>query len=599
VLGGTFTTIVAGTGKLEWEIASDSGFNNNVQTVTEADTDLKASGATTESPTIDRLALTTGTWYIHAHVIDNGGSSGPWSAAQSFTVTLPALPAPTTVTPASGASVTTMSPTLGATLVADTAGRLVKAEWQVATDSAFTTNVKTITEVDTDFRASGATTELQLGAGAQPIPIVTMNLGTTWYIRARAVGNDRSTSAWTTGTSFTLAVTAPPIPTAILPATAGPIVGTNTPTLGATLGAATEGRLTKAEWQLATDAAFTANLKTVTESDGDLRTSGATTEVVPTASKLSQTTWFVRARSIDQYGQGSAFSASQSFVVSHAPTALIRTPTNDSTVLYDAIGTDFQWTFADTSSSDFQSGYQIIVERNDTGATVLDTGKVLSIASRGTHAISATYKDIKLRWKVRVYDQDNIVGVYSSYGLFTLSDVPIITVIYPTEGQQVTSGQPTFTWTNDASTVQVSRRVVVTRTSDSAVVHDSGTTVTTALAYTPSTVILQNGEAYSVTITVTDNVNMTGTATKNFTAQYVSPDAVTFLVDDSVFDEQGYIYVDWSATTPDAFFIDWKVYRRRPLEPNWEVVFQTADPDIRTYYDWEIPSGEVYEYAVT
>jgi hypothetical protein len=592
-LGGTFTTIVAATGKLEWEFAKDNVFTNDVRSVVEADADLKTVGPTTEAPTIGKLALSNGLWYMHARVINNSGQAGPWSAAQSFTVNTPALPAPTAVTPAAGANSTTMQPILGATITVDPAGRLGKAEWQLATNSGFTTGLKTVTESDVDFRASGATTET--------VPVeqrISMDLGTTWYVRARTIANDGSISAWTTGTSFTLTVTAPPPPTLVTPAAGGPAITTNTPTLGATLTAATENRTVKAEWQLATDSGFTTALKTVTEADTDLRTSGATTEVTPVASKLSQTTWYIRAREIDQYGQASTWTSGTTFTVSHAPTATTRIPVASSTSEYGAT-TVFGWTFGDASSSDTQTAYQIIVERNDTGAAVLDTGKVMSTGSTGSHAISATYKDVVLRWKIRVYDNDNVVGAYSSYSVFTLSDPPLVTITTPAEAAQVTTGQPTITWTNDASTVQVSRRVVITRTSDSVVVSDSGTTATTSLTYTTPNVVLQNGESYYVTVTVTDNVGMVGSDTNNFTAQYQAPDAVQINVDESIYDTEGYVYIDWSAVTPDGYFVDWRVYRRPPLATEWELLNVTTDADERYYRDWMAPAGSTFEYAVT
>lgn len=592
-LGGTFAAIVGGTGKLEWELASDSGFTTNYKVITESDADLTASGTHTETPTIANLALTSGTWYLRAHVINDTGMSGPWSTAQSFTATIPALPAPTAVTPASGATVTTMRPTLGATITADTAGRLSKAEWQLATNSGFTTNLRTIVELDTDLRASGATTEVVPEA-----QLISMDLGTTWYVRARQVGNDGSVSAWSTGTSFTLAVAAPPVPTAITPATGGPTIGTNTPTLGATIGAASEGRTSRAEWQLATDTGFTTNLRTVTESTGKLRTSGATTEVVPSGSKLTQTTWYLRARAIDQYGQASSWSAYTTFVVSHAPTALTRTPANDATIQYGATN-NFGWTFTDISSSDTQTAYEVVVERNDTGASVLATGKVTSTANNADLAISASYKDVKLRWKVRLWDTDNVVGNYSGYALLTLSDPPVVTITSPTPAQQLTTGQPTFTWSNDGTTIQASRRVVVVHDSDGIVVYDSGTTSTSSTSHTASRVILENGEAYTATVTVTDTVGMVGSSTVSFTTSYLAPDSTTFLVDETNFDELGYVYIDWSQTTPDGFFVDWRVYRRPVESVSWDLIFTSTDPELRVAYDWIVPSGNVYEYAVT
>lgn len=593
-LGATLVAIAGGvTQKAQWQFATDAGFTANVQVVTENNTDLRASGATTEAPTVDFLALPNGTWYIRARAIDVNDNAGPYSVATTFTVNTPVPSTPTAVTPASGASITTMTPTLGMTFAVDAAGRLMKGEWQLATNNTFTANVRTVTELDADLIASGATTQVV------PVDLrITPSLGTTWYIRGRAIGNDGSTSAYTTVTSFTLSVTAPPAPTNITPATGSPTSLTNTPVLGATIVAATEGRTCKAEWQLATDAGFTANLRTVTESNSDLRASGATTEITPNVSKIYQGTWYIRARQIDEYGSAGAWSASQTFLVSHPPKAVPAAPIGGFTLPYGATN-NFSWTFTDTSSTDTQSAYQIIIERNATGVVVFDSGKISSITSAGAHTVPALEKDVPLRWKVRVWDNDNVVGVYSDYALFAVTDPPLVTITLPTVGQTLTTGQPTFTWTNDAGTVQVSRRVVVVRTSDGVTVHDSGTTNTTSLSYTTPTVILENQVAYTVTITVNDNVGMTGTKSQSFTTAYAAPDAVQFTVDSDGYDEKGYVYVDWTATTPDAFFIDWRVYRRPVLADDWELIYVTNDPNMKYFNDWSATSGDTLEYAVT
>lgn len=593
-LGGTMSAIAGGIlQKMEWELATNSGFTTGNRFVVEGDGDLKASGATTETPSILNLALTNGTWYVRGRVRTASGGIGPWSAGNSFTVTVPALPVPTTVTPAAASSVTLTRPLLGATLVVDTAGRTQKAEWQLATDSGFTANVVSVVEPDADFKASGATTEYVTA----PQGISTV-LGGTWYLRARSVGNDGSVSAWTTAQTFTANTVAPPVPTNPTPATGGPVVGSNTPTLGVTIAAASEGRLSKAEWQLATNTGFTTNVRTVTQSNASLTTSGITTEAIPFASKLFQGTWYMRARQIDEYGQTGAYTATQTLVVSHAPGAIPQTPT--ASAMYPYVSPfGFTWLFTDTSPLDAQTAYQIIVENNATGAVVLDTGKVLSSVKAGNHVIPAGSKDVTLRWKVKVWDTDDVAGSYSSYALFSVSDPPVVTITSPGAGAVLATGQPTFTWTKDAPTTQVSRRVVVTRTTDDVVVHDSGTTNTAILEYTPPVVILENGGAYSVAITVTDQHGMSTTTTHAFTSVYQAPEVVHFVLDESVFDTRGYVYIDWSETAPDTFFVDFRVYRRPVEAIEWELLQIITDPSVNSWKDWTASSNITYEYAVT
>jgi hypothetical protein len=593
-VGGTMAAIATGQSqKMEWQFATNTGFTANVQTVTEVSGDLRASGATTETSTFADLLLTNGTWYMRGRAVDEYGIYGPYSSTNTITVNTPVLATPTAVTPAAAATVTTMTPTYGGTLGVDGAGRLQKMEWQTATDNAFTLNAKSLIEADSDFRASGATTEILPSSKK-----ITFLEGTTWYLRGRSVGNDGTTSAWSATTSYTLSMAAPPTPTSITPAT-GSTITTSVPTLGAVIQAASESRLSRAQWQFATDSGFTANIKTVTEAVGDQRISGSTLEVVPLASKLFQSLWYMRCRAVDQYGQLGSYSASQTFTVVHLPVASPSAPISDAKVLY-ATNTTFSWSFSDPYSSDVQTAYQVIVERNDTNAVVFDTGKVSTATHSGTIASASLLKDVKLRWKVRVWDVDNVAGLYSPYQLFTLSDLPVVTITSPTNAQQIGTGQPTITWTNDAPTVQASRRVVIRRVSDNVIVHDSGTAASTALSYTTPVTVLANSVNYTVTVTVTDTNGMVGSsAARAFSTLYVTPAFVVFSVDPALYEDSGYINVSWATQIPDSFFIDWRVYRRLAGVLPWTLQTVITDPSVVTYHDWTAGANLSYEYAVT
>lgn len=587
-MGATLTASPSGQNQVaEWQFATNSGFTSNVQTVREAVSDQRVSGATTETTTITNLLLTNGTWYVRARGVDEYGTPGPWSAGQSFTVNTPVLPTPTAITPASGATVNTQTPTLGGTLGSDGAGRQQKMEWQLATDSGFTASVRGVIELDADFRASGATTEVVPSSAK-------INGATTWYLRGRSVGNDGTTSAWTAGQSFTLSLPNPPTPTAVTPAD-GATVTSNTPTLGATLGAASESRKSKAEWQFSTNTAFTANVRTVTEGSGDLRTSGATTEVIPAASKLFQGTWYMRARAVDEYGQYGSYSATQTLIVAHQPTASPTYPISDQTKLWAT--QTFTWNFSDPAAGDTQTAYQIIIERNDTGAVLFDTGKIASTTQSRSQTTAGLLKDVKLRWKIRVWDTDDVAGNYSPYQLFTLSDVPAVTVSSPTPGQQVTTGQPTISWTTDANTTQQQRRIVFKQ--GATTIFDSGTQTSAAESYTPPNTILVNAQSYTVTVTITDTVGMAGSTTVAFTTAYSAPDPVAYTADASGYETNGYINVDWSTQQPDGFFIDWRVYRRLAGTTTWSLLTVIANPSITSYHDWSATTGDSWEYAVS
>jgi hypothetical protein len=591
VLGATLGAATNGqTQRAEWQIAPDNTFTSGVRVITEATSDLRVSGATTESPTLANLNLANGTWWVRARSIDVYGQASGYSAGTSFTVSVAPPPVPTVLTPASGATVTTTNPTLGATLGAASNGRLSKAEWRLSKDNTFAVGVYTVTEADGDRRTSGATTELV------PTSVVRLTNG-TWYMQARSIADDGSASAFSATQSFTVALAAPPTPTALTPA-AGSTVTTNTPTVGGTVGAATDNRKSKLEFQFATDSGFTTNIKTVLEPDTALRLSGASTIAVPIAQKLSQTTWYMRARAIDEFGSYGAYTASQTIIPNHPPNSTGQAPTANITLLY-AGTTPFSWVFTDPFAGDSQRAYQIVIERNDTGATVLDTGKIVSTSQAVTAAIPVGSKDVQLRWKLQVWDQDDVGSGFSNYYLFYVSDAPVVTITSPTLNQVVGSGKPTITWTNDAQTVQQSYRVVFTRVSDGAVIHDSGVVLSNALSYTPPQTILTNLVNYSVAVTIVDTVGLSTTVNRPFSTSYTAPPTVTYTADGSTYDIGGYVGIDWSQQTPDPTWLSWRLYRRALGDSQWTFLKAWTDVNVRTYKDWTALSGTTYEYAVT
>jgi hypothetical protein len=307
----------------------------------------------------------------------------------------------------------------------------------------------------------------------------------------------------------------------------------------------------------------------------------------------------MRCRGVDEFGVAGSWSSTATITVSHIVGAINQSPTGDATLQYAATNR-FSWVFSGPSSSSVQTAYQIVVENNDTGATVKDTGKVTSTNKYADIALGTGAIDQPLRWKIQLWDGSNTTQGYGNYQLFRVSNPPTVTISAPAAGGTVTTGQPTVTWSNDANTVQQSRRVVFKRQSDGAVLHDSGTTATSSQSYTPSTNILSNGLTFTVTVYVTDTVGLSGNSTNTFTTSYVAPNAVTYSVDGNSMEWDGYVLVDWSSTTPDASFASWRVYRRYAnTGEDWELIFTTDNANIRQYEDWLAGANDYWEYSVT
>lgn len=214
----------------------------------------------------------------------------------------------------------------------------------------------------------------------------------------------------------------------------------------------------KIEWNLATDSAFTTNLKSILEPDANYRYFGSTTNSVPPnfnislmlsgvgTQKLFSGTWYVRSRVVSDLGQVSSWSATTNFIVSHKPAALPLTPAVASLTSFTPSGIVFTWSFSDTEPTDTQTAYQLKVVRTDTGATVFDSTKTSSTLQTATVALSSTLKDVPLQWTVSLWDTDDVQGAFSNPVAFMIGDGPAVRVTSPTDGSTVTTASPTVSW---------------------------------------------------------------------------------------------------------------------------------------------------------
>lgn len=379
----------------------------------------------------------------------------------------------------------------------------------------------------------------------------------------------------------------------------GATITTDTPTLQAV--SPDFQRAAKMQWQLATDSGFSSNLRTVTEADEDYSSAtGPHVEVVPTGSKLTQTTWHFKAAQVDIFGQVGTYSTSYTFLVSHPPAPANLSPTGD--VTRDFAGTGvvtLDWDFTDPSPTDSQTAYQVLIEKNSDGTSVLDTGKVVSGTTQHAATILAANKDIQLRWRVRLWDTGDVAGSYSANQLFRISDKPTVVITSPAEAGVVATPQPTVTWTFTASggRTQAQRRIVWTQ--GATTIFDSGWHVSSGLSYTMPQALLVNSSSYSVTVYVQDNVGLQNSDTNAFTTLWTPP-AVPSAVAVSVtpYADSGYVSVTWNAAVRDADFYAWAVIRRIQGETAFEQIYYTTSPSVAAYQDWSANSGVTYEYAV-
>lgn len=487
--------------------------------------------------------------------------------------------------PIAGATVSTTSrPTITWTFSGDT---LTQSHYRVRIFSAaqygaggFNPQTSTAT-VDTDWVASSnefftPSTALTNGTTYRAYVMAAQTLPVSLYRHETVDGTTLATLGSTQYSQFTISFAAPPVPTGIQPTT-GSTITTDRPTLRATLGASTVsgGVTVGCQWQMATDAAFTANVRTLTQDASEYVTSGAVSKVCDAAAELFQGTWYIRAREIDSLGGTGNYSASQTFTVAHTPSALTVSPTGQASRPTGNVS--FSFSFSDPSPTDSQSAYQIIVETN-AGVGILDTGKQVSTATSHTASITG-YNDQLLRWKVRVYDSDNVVSAYSSTSQFYVRSLPTITAGSPTTGSTLTTPNPTYTFTCNRTISQY--RFLTVQTSTGITRDDSGWITGSTASYTPTTALL-NSTGYTLSMQVRDSYSLENSLSVTFTTLWNAPANPTPTVTQTNFESTGAISVSWTQNR-DASFIGYRVYAKKTTDTTYTQLAETVVSTGSTY----------------
>lgn len=364
----------------------------------------------------------------------------------------------------------------------------------------------------------------------------------------------------------------------------------------------------KLQFQIASDAGFTTNVRTVTEADTDLfypnnATSGTAvtaSEATPAGSALFQGIWFIRQRTVDELGAFGPYSASVSFTVAHKPVAANLSPTGGAIFQYGTGQVTFSWTFTDPSPGDTQTAYQVIVSDANTNAVIVDSTKVTSTAGSTTLTIPGTAKDIDLQWTVTLWDGDNVAGNPSDPQLFLLTDQPAPVITVPTASQVFGSANPIITWNPGISAAKTQTAYRVLITSGVITVYDPGWITSGSSSHAVPTGYLTNTTSYTVQVWVRDNFNLEGTATQLFSTNWTPPTTRSLQsVYLSEYARRGYVYLTWDPTIFDVDFLAWKIYRRPYGTSAWTLIaYVTKTSDIAAFKDYTAASGTTYQYIL-
>lgn len=554
---------------------------------------------------------------INSLSLDVGAAVGPiypdtkkrWCVCRdAYLVLITADPVkvPTITYPAAGATVETGSVPFHASFAGYDPVQPHRAVFQVARDSAFTSDVRTFVAgwaLATDNTSYHTSTPGGEGW---------TNLGTgTWYVRARGLDFRGNESAWSASRSFV--VTHVPITT---PSVSAESVSTPYGIRAATFAPVNpmvfnwSGRRYGVRWEFSRNADFSGQNVTWLNLTGGLVSPGTITydpapsaEVEPglngpqpshddPSQYLGQGTWYMRARAEDEWGATGSWSSAVQYVVSHRPTTSGYAPTGG--VKFDPESMEVSWTFGDPWPGDQQGSYRVRAY-NSGGSQVYDSGQVFSPLARARISPPTSLYGQTLSWDVTVTDGDGVASVTSPRQSFFYSRVPAVTITHP--GTVVTSGNPSISWTTTfAHAGQKSYRVRIISETGSKVVYDSGVITGPGSSVTPPQPVLIDGQQCRIVVSVTDQNDLTGTATLHVGAQFVRPPEVPVVAVATSYASEGYVTVHWSRGA-DPMFTQWRLYRRPAGTDDWVLVGTSSDPSARSMRDWLVAGDEV-EYHV-
>lgn len=381
--------------------------------------------------------------------------------------------------------------------------------------------------------------------------------------------------------------------------------------------------LTKIRWEFASDAAFTTNFSLYEQDDSKLQRVSSThlansvvpfDDVLPAEFELFQGLWYVRSAHVDEFGVVGAYSTYNNFTVSHPPTAAALTP-NAIVVMFDG-GLEVSWEFTDPSPTDFQTAFQVIALRDDTGAVIHDSGKIISQLRNYVIPVTAAVRDVPLRWYVILWDQDDVEGPASASATTMVVDAPTVNITAPTVGQVLTTAIPHVLATVTVGGARWIAKYRVTFTGTTT--HNSGWINTNLISgqqidYQPPPELLENNGTYTIRVETVDNLGVSSVpVTRSVTTAWVPPassSALTVSTTPYNTEGQGWIAVSWSDANRDVDFAGWIVYRRANLldpltglvleQGDWTPLAVVTTPNLTYLYrDYTAPSGYQVQYRV-
>jgi hypothetical protein len=258
----------------------------------------------------------------------------------------------------------------------------------------------------------------------------------------------------------------------------------------------------------------------------------------------------------------------------------------------------FTWLFSDANPKDRQSAFQLQIRTADTLAVVVDTSKVTSTLNAYSVSASTLSNSQAYEWRVRTYDTEDNVSLYSAYQAFSTVTTGIVLITSP-ESDSTPSSSPrlTITWvyTITAPLTQAKYRVRVIRTDTNEVIFNSGfITSTDARSYEVQGLLTDVQQSIELIIQDSSGA-LSNTFTRLVTPSFSSPNAPGFLAAPG----DGGIIVTVvnsipTGALPPATRND--IYRSLSGENRFIKVGET--PPNSQFVDYTVASGTLYDYKV-
>lgn len=258
----------------------------------------------------------------------------------------------------------------------------------------------------------------------------------------------------------------------------------------------------------------------------------------------------------------------------------------------------FSWSFSDPNTRDTQRGYQLVVATAVAPTVaVYDTTQLTSGVSSHTIAASALSNNTNYVWRVRTQDQTGFWGSWSSNSAFSTTDSGAVVIVTPSADNlpsDLSYVDLEWTYSSTSGMTQASRRVKVIRTSDSAVISDTGNITTSLKTYTVTG--LPTDTEFRIEISVVSNLGITSIMDSVLVIlDYDTPLQPT--INTAVLPN----YIEISISNPDSgsrpAVIRNEIWKREAgtdgLRRRIGYVFNGG-----VYQDFEVASKVLYEYEV-